>query len=185
MKEEYLIAGLKRKDEVVFDFIFKYYYTSLCSYALNYVKQDSAAEDIVQTFFVRLWTRSEKLELNTSIKNYLFSSIKNSCLDFIKHQHVANRFSEWAKNNIDNHTPEMYVESELEELLKKATSKLPTRCKEVFELSRFSGLSNQEIADQLDISKRTVEKHITNALEILRVELKDYLPLFIITFLLK
>ena len=185
MNEEYLISGLIQKDESVFDVIFKYYYSSLCAYALNYVKDDSVAEDIVQGLFVKLWMNTS-LKINSSLKSYLFTTVKNVCLDYLKHEKVKQRHVELTGANegvVDS--PPMYVEQELEHILAEAIEKLPSKCQEVFKMSRYQGYSNQEIADHLGISKRTVDKHITNALSQLREELKDYLPLLLISLFLK
>jgi RNA polymerase sigma-70 factor (ECF subfamily) len=76
MEEEYLIAGFKEKDKVVFDFIFNYYYSGLCAFANRYVKDRDVAEDLVQDFFVRLWLDSDGLEVNSSLKSYLFQGVK-------------------------------------------------------------------------------------------------------------
>ena len=75
--------------------------------------------------------------------------------------------------------------SELQAVVDKSLEKLPPRCREIFELSRFEGLKNQEIAEKLGLSKRTVELQVSNALKQLRTDLKDYLPLFLLMYLLK
>jgi RNA polymerase sigma-70 factor (ECF subfamily) len=77
---------------------------------------------------------------------------------------------------------ETYVLSELEALFKKSLNKLPERCREIFELSRFQGLKNREIAEMLHLSEKTVENQMTKAIRILKEELKDYLPLLTFFF---
>ncbi len=78
-----------------------------------------------------------------------------------------------------------FAESELRQAIQACMIKLPPRCREIFELSRLSGLSNQEISEKLSISKRTVELQISNSLKVLRTELTDFLPLYLIFYLLK
>lgn len=154
---------------------------------MNYGVSPQVAEDIVQGFFVNLWLKSKELEINTSLKSYLFTSVKNKCLDYHKHNKVRENYLDHIteSSSLESSQFNMYIESELNEILSSAMEKLTPRCREIFELSRFSGLKNAEIAEDLNISKRTVELQISNALKILREELKDILPLFLIALLLK
>ncbi len=185
MDEQYLISRLRQKDKVVFDFIFTYYYSGLCVYARQFTGSLDTSEDIVQDFFLSLWIKAPELPILDSLRAYLFSSVKNRCLDYLKHNRVRTRyeesvFSESANQSDDNYSP--FVEAELREAIERSLEKLPPRCREVFSMSRYEGKSNQQIADQLGLSKRTVELQISNALKILRTELKPFLPLFIILF---
>jgi RNA polymerase sigma-70 factor (ECF subfamily) len=187
LEEQFLKTGLHEKNKVVFDFVFQYYYSGLCAFAESLVKDEKVVEDIVQDLFVKLWIKSDNIQITGSVKSYLFSSVKNRCFDYLKHQKVKLRS---AKNlslqgYSNNETPENWlVESELKEIIEKSLEKLPPRCVQIFKLSRFDGLKNQEIADQLNLSKRTVELQISNALKVLRTDLKPFLPAFLIFFLL-
>lgn len=187
MDEKYLIHGLKNKNKVVFDFVFTYYYSGLCAYARRWVGDD-AAEDLVQDFFVHLWIEGPNIEITSSLKSYLFTSIRNMSINHLKHNQVKKQY----ENDVIKREDEFqqsaeweYTEAELIELLEKAMEKLPPRCREVFYLSRFEGKNNASIAEIMGISKRTVELQISNALKILRTELKDYLPLVLLIWLLK
>jgi RNA polymerase sigma-70 factor (ECF subfamily) len=186
LKDQFLIDGLGRRDKVVFDYIFNYYYSSLCTYSMQYLKDRDSIEDLVQDFFVSLWMEAPRLQIHTSLKSYLFYSVRNRCLDFRKHLKVTDKyriFLLFAAENEDNQADHYLVESELRQAVEKGLSKLPPRCREIFELSRNKGLSNQEISDQLGISKRTVELQISNSLKILRKELVEFLPLWLIAWL--
>lgn len=188
MEEKYLIAGLKNKDKAVFDFIFNYYYSGLCAYSLKYIQEKETVEDIVQDFFVSLWLKSNQTIITDSLKSYLFTSVKNRCLDYLKHHEVEKKFN--LNTLIYSAPPEetnfdIYVETELREAISAGLEKLAPRCREIFELSRFKGLKNQEIADKLNISKRTVELQISLALKTLRLELKDFLPAWLLIWLLR
>lgn len=188
MDDKYLIEKLKIQDKIVFDFIFNFYYSGLCVFAKKYLGNIESAEDIVQDFFVNLWLKAPKLEIEISLKSYLFSSVKNRCLDFQKHNLVKERFKVTIQSQGEPAEEENYdkfIESELREAIEKSLEKLPSRCKEIFLLSRFNGRSNQEIADSLGISKRTVELQISNALKILRIEMQQYLPAYIVFMLLR
>lgn len=185
MDEPYLISRLKQQDKIVFNFIFSYYYSGLCVYAKQFIRSTETAEDIVQDFFVSLWIKAPDITINDSLRSYLFSSVKNRCLDIIRHNKVREKYEEdiiVESREALNDSYSYFVESELREAVNKSLEKLPPRCREVFSLSRYYGKSNQQIAEKLGLSKRTVELQISNALKILRVELKPFLPMLFLLF---
>jgi RNA polymerase sigma-70 factor (ECF subfamily) len=167
-----LIEGLGRRDKIVFDYIFNYYYSSLCAFSVQYLNDRNAVEDLVQDFFVSLWIDAPHLQIKSSLKSYLFAAIKNRT------------FILFSADSGNESTDQYFAESELRLAIQKSLEKLSPRCREIFELSRLKGLSNQEIADQLEISKRTTELQISNALKILRKELVEFLPLWMIVWLI-
>lgn len=188
MEEKFLIQGLKTKNKVVFDFVFQYYYSGLCAYTEKIVGNTNASEDIVQDLFFTLWIKHNQIQITSSLKNYLFTSVKNRSLDYLKKErNKSQHFNSTAhlQNHAENLSTFWFAESELETIIEKSLDKLPSRCREIFMLSRFEGFKNKDIAEQLGISKRTVELQISNALKILRQDLSPYLPLILISFLLK
>lgn len=183
LDEKLLITGLQQQNKVIFDLVFTYYYSGLCAFANQMLKDMQASEDLVQDFFVKLWFQSSNLQINCSLKSYFFSSIKNRALDFLKHEKVKTHYANLNDGCIDGVTPDEiweFTQGELEDLIENALQHVPPRAREIFELSRFKGVTNDEIASQLNISKRTVEVQISKTLQILRMELKDYLPIFMI-----
>jgi RNA polymerase sigma-70 factor (ECF subfamily) len=187
VEEQYLINGLKTRNQIVFDFIFHYYYSGLCAFCEKMVNNQAAAEDIVQNLFVTLWLKNQQLEINTSLKSYLFTAVRNRSLDYLKQ--VKRKNKKLASMSAMDTLPEnlstlWFAESELREIINKSLEKLPPRCREIFILSRFEGMKNQEIASRLGLSQRTVELQIYHALKKMRIELKNYLPLSIFFFLL-
>jgi RNA polymerase sigma-70 factor (ECF subfamily) len=188
LEEQFLINGLLTRNKVVFDFIFHYYYSGLCAYCERITGSQQAAEDIVQDLFVTLWIKHQQIHITSSLKNYLFTAVKNRSLDYLKHeQRKSQKLGALAGEQElpENLSLLWFAESELSTVVEKSLKKLPPRCREIFELSRFVRLKNQEIADKLGLSKRTVELQVSNALKQLRTDLKDYLPLFLLMFLLK
>jgi RNA polymerase sigma-70 factor (ECF subfamily) len=182
LRDELLTSGLVRRDKVVFDYIFNYYYSSLCAFSMQYLNDRNAVEDLVQDFFVSLWTEAPNHQIHSSLKSYLFSSIKNRCLDYQKHIRVVQRYKSFmlfSTGDSDNSTDNFLAESELRHAMENSFEKIPARCREIFEMSRVKGFTNNEIAAHLGLSKRTVELQISNAIRILRKELVEYLPLFI------
>ena len=177
---------MKEKNKVVFDVVFSYYYSGLCAFANRYLYSHAATEDLVQDFFVELWIESHRLEIKSSLKSYLFTSIRNRCFDWHKHQKAAEKYRKMvlSKGEVSEiPLDEMLAETELRNSIQKALIKLSPRCREIFTLSRIKGLSNKQIAEHLGLSKRTIELQISNSLKILRTELTYYLPLWIIVAL--
>ena len=187
MDEKYLISGLAGKNKIIFDFVFNYYYSGLCAYAHRWVNDREVAEDLVQDFFVKIWTDHSGLKINSSLKSYFFTSIRNRAVNYLKHVKVKEEYNNVIFNTIKNNYDDgwEFTEPELTELVNKGLQKLPPRCREVFVLSRMEGKDNGEISEKLGISKRTVELQISNALKILRTELKDYLPATLLLLLFR
>ena len=187
MKDQIIIEGLERRDKVVFDYIFNYYYSSLCAFSMQYIDNRNSVEDLVQDFFVYLWVEAPRLKIKSSLKSYLFTAIKNRCLDYQKHHKITEKYRTFilfsTVNEADS-TEQFFAESELRQAIQKSLLKLTPRCREIFELSRLNGLSNQEISDKLDISKRTVELQISNCLKIIRNELAEFLPFWLLVWLI-
>lgn len=174
----------KEKDELLFEAIFKQYAKPLFYYAAKFVG-DEMAKDIVQDTFVKVWS-DQSLVVTKSLNALLFTSIRNSCLQQLEKQKVRNRYAESVKLKIQTEELLFYmeersslIEQELEDKLNEVLNTLPERCRQIFMLSRFENKKNREIAEDLDISVKAVEKQITRALTTIRSEMKDFLPLIL------
>jgi len=188
LKDLLIIEGLKRREKVVFDYIFNFYYSSLCAFSLQYIDNRNSVEDLVQDFFVYLWIEAPRIQIKSSLKSYLFTAIKNRCLDSQKHAKITEKYRTFiffSTEAEDDSTEHFFAESELRQAIHNSMGKLPPRCREIFELSRLNGLSNQEISDKLGISKRTVELQISNSLKTLRRELAEFLPMWLLFWLIR
>ncbi len=169
-----------------FESIFNLYYSGLIVYANRFTGQTEASQDIVHDVFITLWEKRDSLRMN-SAKAYLFSSVRNRCLNHIEQLKIRNEYQEQIlqKGDITGQlTWEYYVEAELQEHIEKAIRQLPPQCQKIFIMNRFDGKSIAEIAGELNISPRTAEKHIEVALKKLRQELVDYLPAGLLFWLL-
>lgn len=180
LKELELVSfsALKNGSTAAFDLCFELYFTGLCTFANKLVRDSQVAQDIVQELFVNLWIKREKLEIHTSIKAFLFQSVKNNCLDHIKHSQVELAFaSRYINENAEEYENiySDYTKKEILQALNVAIEKLPKQCKAVFEMSRFEYKSYKEIAEMLGLSVKTVENHMGRALHIIRLELKEFL----------
>lgn len=190
MKESALLDNLFRKiafqdDQEAFRELFFDFYPSLCVFAGRYISSPETCEDIVQDTFFHLWKNRKKIEVTSSFRNLLVTSVKNSCTDYLRRQSVRQGHAERQSTLIiadAPDTPEMiYTINELEEMFHTALAQLPENVRRAFELSRFENMTYNQIAEKMSVSPKTVEAYISKALSILRVELKDYLPLVLLT----
>src|SRR5690606_33414694 len=163
--------------------LFRTYYQPLCNYAYTFVQDRDEAEEIVQTTFLAVWERKEALEIRTAVKPYLYAMVRNACLNVLKHEKVKKQHAvvqmAVGERSVES-VARTVMASELETKIYEAMDTLPEQCRLVFKLSRFEELKYSEIAEQLNISVKTVENHMGKALRIMREQLRDYLPLLIV-----
>ncbi len=181
-RELQLFEEMKAGSIDCFNYFFEYYYSGLCIYAKAYLGDLSSSEEVVQDVFARFWEKRQAIQITSSVRFYLFKTVYNQCLNNLKHQKVERAYQQQCViDSFDMQQSQwsLYNEYELRNVLDQAITKLPDKCREVFELSRFDNLKNKEIAEKLGISEKTVENQITKALKVLRKELKDFLPIFL------
>ena len=171
-----LYRKLREGDEQAFKALFQKYYSPMCHFARQFLHDSQMAEETVQELFVHLWEKRQSLTIETSVKHYFFRSIRNQCLNQIQHQKVRQQYAshvmEWSQQEAD---PEQYyIEVDLIKRIEKSIESLPPKRQEIFRLSREQGLKYKEIADQLNISIKTVEAQMGLALKHLRDELKEF-----------
>jgi RNA polymerase sigma-70 factor, ECF subfamily len=183
LPEQQQIEALVAGDITAFEMIFRTYYQPLCNYAYTFLQDKEEAEEIVQSTFLNVWEKKETLSIRTAVKPYLYAMVRNACLNVIKHEKIKQKHVvEELAIGVHSHDSVSHTVagSELELKIQQAMEKLPEQCRLVFKLSRFEELKYSEIADQLNISIKTVENHMGKALKIMREQLKDYLPLLIV-----
>lgn len=182
-----LVKRLQESEEEALTIIYKEYWEIMYLAAYNLVKDRSVCEDIVQEVFISLWQRRAKLQIKVSLKSYLYTSTVYKVYDhFDKNKKMLKgELFDNFENKIETSNPETkLMHQELIHLLDSIIDTLPDKCKEVYKLSRENMLSNKEIAEQLNISQRTVEGHISKALKILKESLGVVVSIeFIILFL--
>jgi RNA polymerase sigma-70 factor, ECF subfamily len=173
------------KDITEFEKLFKTEYSKLCSYANLFLNDPDAAEDVVQEVFFKLWKNREELTIQTTVKSYLFRAVRNGCMNVIDHLSIRDAYKLVNEEDIkesEANTIDEAIVSELEQKIRESIDLLPSERRKIFILSRFEGLKYREIADQLNISVKTVENQMYQALKFLRERLVDYLPLILLIF---
>jgi RNA polymerase sigma-70 factor (family 1) len=175
--KQLLIKKLKAGDPESFSDIFSVYYKDLVFFAYSFTLELLCAEDIVQDTFVKLWEDHEKLNVTVSLKSILLKTIQNKCIDWHRHKKIVNNHSTYIFDNsplYEYDTDNYILRSELEESIEQAIANLPEKFREAFKMNRFEGLKYQEIAVRLNVSIRTVEVRISQALALLRKSLFDF-----------
>lgn len=150
---------------------------------MNYLKDADAAEEVVQSMFVKIWEKRAEIEVQVSRKAYLFSAVRNACINQLKHLKIREEYKEFnererTQETITSH--DVYQATELADKIQTVIDAMPQGRREVFCLSRYEGLKYQEIAERLKISVKTVENQMGSAIKQLRGELAEFLVLFII-----
>ncbi len=166
----------KNLDKPFFEQLFKTHFVHLCNFSNQFVKDTDSAKDITQKVFINLWENREKIDTQKSIQSYLFTSVRNRSLNYIRDQ---KKFRSEVLD-LELHDFEIPFDedgiamSELKDKVSEALDKLPEKCRLVFEMSRFQNMKYKDIAEELDISVKTVEAHMSKALKSLRANLEDY-----------
>lgn len=187
---ENIIEYLQRGEEEAFRYIYDNYYGYLCAVAKGYLGDNETAETVVGDVIYNIWEIREKLNIHTSLRSYLIRSVKNRAINYLQQEYLAKEVSvnSWQEYiEIESfyfiekeHPLEKILETELESAIASAIDKLPEECRQAFVMSRYHDMKYEEIAAQMGISVNTVKYHIKNALSRLRVDLKEYLAIFLL-----
>ena len=179
MEIEIGINALKGGDSALFERIFVFYYRKVSSYAFRAVRVGWVADEITSSIFYKLWLHHEEIFTERKVRNvedlngYIFTMTRNETASYFRE---SQRIEQVQERYAEQLTTEMNIQQKIDsqrclEIIRSVTESMPRVRRRVFSMSRYLELSNSEIADMLGISKRTVEKHIRNALEQLRNEL--------------
>ena len=175
--DEALFSAVRRGDEKAFDTLFLRYYPVLCAYAARFVESEDG-EETVQDVMVWFWENRGMQVFDVSIKSYLFKAVKNRCLTLISRNELKQRAVGALHAGLQAvyEDPDFYVVEELAQRIEEALAALPDSYREAFEMNRFQHKTYAEIAACLGVSSKTVDYRIQQALKLLRVQLKEYLP---------
>ncbi len=182
LSDEDLLILFQEDSEGVFKEIYNRYWSQLYSAAYRRVKLREVSQEIVQDIFTSLWIHRDELHVKTSLTGYLLTAVKYRVLNHFEKEMIRRNYRNLILNMPDqnpNLTEEAVFYEDLTRRLDQEVAQFSPKCKEVFELSRKSYKSNKEIADLMNISVKTVENHLTKALQILRIQFKEVMVLFI------
>lgn len=174
--DEQLVAQIKKGNQQSLDFLFRKYYHLLVLTAIKYVVDQFVAEELVQDLFLNLWQKRKTLFILGKVKTYLLVALKNRCLNYLKSRYARQEFVEATDYNLQVvQAPDAEGEEQnLKEVIDRAIARLPDKCRHIFLLSRRAGLSYQEIAEELSVSKKTIEAQMGIALKRLRAFVDEH-----------
>jgi len=175
-----------KMDKRSFEELFRSFFPSLVLFAQKYVPDQDTAKEIVHNVFINLWEKRQQVDTGSPLKSYLFTSVHNRCLNYIRDQKKFDKddtiFQRLDSTDFSDGVYRL-EEQELEQRIYDALQSLPEKCREIFMMNRFDGLKYAEIAEKLGISVKTVETQMSKALKILREKLIDYLGMIILFIL--
>ncbi len=187
-----IVQKIKAGDEPAFEYLYELFYPKLAYFSRQYLFDADAASNIAQDVFTELWERRHTIRYDTNIQSWLFTVTKNKSLKVISKEKSKQKYNDYLKarqlevnfKSLSSFDTSHFVFEELQQKVEMALAKLSPSVRIVFEKSRFEDKKNREIADELNISVKTVEAHISKALKLLKTDLKEYLPLLYILFFL-
>lgn len=177
-----IIKRLSDGDQGAFRVVFEHYYPRVSEFVRRIVKDDNLAEDITQDIFVKIWERREIFGVEVqAFGKYIYVMSRNAAINALRRSGRVSSLSNELLNKSDNDSvEESYYAQEKELIIRLAVCQMPEQRRRIFEMSRYMGMDNQTIATTLNLSKKTVENHLTLALKTLRSILAVWASLFLI-----
>lgn len=178
---------IKSGEKEAYRELFEKYAPKIYLFSLSYLKNEEDAKGLVQEVFMKVWEKREILDASQNIKSYIFKIAVNAIYDFIRHKNIENAFNDFARINFDIHSNDTWdtvIFEEMKSTLNKLVAQLPEQRRRIFNLSKRKGLSNDEIAIKLNISKRTVENQLYRAITFLKEHLRNESIIFLLFFYL-
>lgn len=179
------IRAIQKGDRKVFATLIEIYYEETFWYAKSLSRNDALAKDLTQEVFYKLWSKRKKIKDEVVIKGWLFRSVRNKFLDHVKKNRRQTQLLETTLAD----TLDTFIQRQNDEgmskklaIIEKEIQNLPKKCHEVFLLSKKEGLTNNEIAEHLGISLKTVEGHLTKALKTLKKKVIEKIQLLFMIF---
>jgi RNA polymerase sigma-70 factor (family 1) len=172
--------------EEAFDAIYNRYAIPLLNAAYRRLQSKEEAKEVVQEVFISLYLKRGSIKYAGNLQGYLFTALRNRILDIFRTDLIHTTHHQYLNRHQDKYTTiePLLEQKELEARLQQLIAQLPDKCREAFLLSRYHGLSYREVAEKLQISVNTVEKHIGKALRMLRMQLGETKLLLLIVLIM-
>lgn len=179
-EDQTLFRKVKNDDFKAYEMLFRSYYPQLLRYGMSIVRNETVAEEIAQEIFMYLWEKRKEIELKSALKSYLLTSVRYKAINYIKLELPKLQATTDLEGISGIAQPEMATNETdlLKARVQRAIDQLPDKCRNIFVLSRYGGLTYKEIAEELDLSVKTVENQMSIALKKLRETLNDDLKEF-------
>lgn len=192
-KELIKFIHFKKGNEAAFEYFFHKFYNHIVGFCVQFIYNENDAKELAQEAFLNLWTQREKIKTVNGISSFLYTYSKSKCLNIIRHRKVKEKYINQTLNKKEAQLNTEILESlqfdsltitELEDLIFNSVEELPKKTKEIFRKKRIDQKKNQEIADEMNISIKTVEVHFSKAIKVLKTKLSDYLPAILLYLIL-
>ena len=177
---------LKKGDSRVYGILFDLYYSRLLHISNSYLNNQQDSEDIVQNVLLKFWDKKKSIDIHGNLNTYLYRMTKNACIDYLRKKkkyttepfNLESREHKINLNSLLCDASSKILADELENEIQYAISLLPEKCKKVFIKSRLEGLKHREISEEMNISIKTIETHMSRALKHMRLHLREFIALF-------
>lgn len=179
---EEIIAALKQRDRHVYRFLFEEYFERMVRFAEYFLLDRGEAEDIVQDIFLGVWNKHEVLDIQSNLKSWLFTQVRNRCLNRIKHLHVEDQHKQWLiEAQLYAEIPEVELDPELVRKVYRVIEQLPPQAREIFKRCVLEGKKYKEVAAELGISVNTVNTQMKRSYQFLRTHLGVLFLIFLLS----
>jgi len=177
VNDQQLFEKVKSGNKIAFESLFRKYYAPIAGFILKYVRDRDSAEEVAQDLFISFWENAPRLQITTSFKSYLYTSAKNYALNYIKKSATRDKYHQLAWDATESETEETDStrSNSFNQLVNKALDTLPEKCREIFIMSKYEGLTYDEIAEYMGLSKKTVENQMGIGLRKIRDWIQPYL----------
>jgi RNA polymerase sigma-70 factor (ECF subfamily) len=184
LENEILFKKIQKGDIKAFEHLYKSFHPRMFAYAKRFITDTETIKDILQELFSDFWNEKENLKIEISISAFLFKILHNRCIDYLRSRAVKDNFASLSALRLselkyryydfeEDPFPTIFM-AEINEIVEKVMDNLSPQIREIFQMSRNKGMKSSEIAESLNLSIRTVEKHIYQTLKILKKQLSDY-----------
>lgn len=176
--DDLMFVRVKKRDKEAFRYLYEHYFAKMVLFAESYLYDEEEARDLVQDLFFYLWDHATELHVSSSINAYLFTSVRNRCLNVLRDRKIRDEHNDKLfEAQLFSGTEDVAIDEDIQQRLREALDSLPDKCREIILLKVVEGKKNKEIAEQLNIAETTVKTQVQRAYRMLRERL---IPIFLL-----